>query len=118
MSIEEFKRLKEKGKEQLNEGNSQKAVEYYTKALKESKKLLEKEPERFSPDFPPNEIRITCANLQDHDGKSCQFCSKYLELAVCYSNRSLAHCNLKHYESALIDAEKSIKLAPEWSKVN
>lgn len=117
MSVEEYKRLKEKGKEQLNEGNSQKAVEYYTRALKEATKLLEREPEKYSPEFPPQEIRVTCLNLPDHDGKTCQFCSKYLELAVCYSNRAFGNCNLKSYEAAKNDAEEAIRLAPEWSKV-
>ncbi len=118
MSVEEYKRLRNKGKEQLNEGNSQKAVEYFTRALKEANKLLEREPEAYSPEFPPQEIRVTCQNLPEHDAKACQFCRKYLELAVCYSNRAFGSCNLKAYEAALLDAEEAIHLAPEWSKVN
>lgn len=117
-SLEEYKRLKEKGKEQLNEGNSQKAVEYYTRALKEANKLLEREPEKYSRDFVPPEVRVTCANSPEHDGKTCQFCSKYLELAVCHSNRALGNCNLKEYEAALLDSEEAIRLAPEWPKVH
>lgn len=115
--MEEYRRLKEKGKEHLGQGNSGKAVEYFTRALKEAKKLMEASPEIYSPDFVSSEIRVTCANLPEHDGKSCEFCSKYLELAVCYSNRALAHCNLKSYQEALLDAEGAIRLAPEWPKV-
>lgn len=115
--MEEYRRLKEKGKEHLGQGNSEKAVEYYTRALKEAKKLLETSPENYSSEFASPEIRVTCANLSEHDGKSCEFCSKYLELAVCFSNRALAHCNLKSYQAALLDAEEAIRLAPEWPKV-
>lgn len=116
-SAEEYRRLKEKGKEHLNQGNSEKAVEYYTRALKEAKKLLENSLENYSPEFASIEIRVTCANLPGHEPKTCQFCSKYLELAVCFSNRALANCNLKAYEAALLDAEEAIRLAPEWPKV-
>lgn len=115
--MEEYRRLKEKGKEHLGQGNSEKAVEYYTRALKEAKKLLEAFPENYSPNFASHEIRVTCSNLPEHDTKNCQHCSKFLELAVCYSNRALAHCNLKSYQAALLDAEEAIRLAPEWPKV-
>ena len=115
--MQEYRRLKAKGKEHLSQGNSEKAVEYYTRALKEAKKLLETAPGNYSPEFVSPEIRVTCANLLEHDEKSCEFCSKYLELAVCYSNRALAHCNLKSYQAALLDAEEAIRLAPEWPKV-
>lgn len=117
-TVEEYRRLKEKGKENLGQGNSGKAVEYYTRALKIANKLLENAPDLFSPEFAPHEIRVTCANLPEHDPKTCSFCPKYLELAVCYSNRALANCNLKAYEAALLDAEDAIRLAPEWPKVN
>lgn len=116
-SMEEYRRLKEKGKDHLSEGNCEKAVEYFTRALKEGKKLLETYPEKYSPEFVSHEIRVTCSNLPEHDGKNCEHCSKYLEFAVCYSNRSLAHCNLKSYQGALLDAEEAIALAPEWPKV-
>jgi tetratricopeptide (TPR) repeat protein len=115
--MEEYRRLKEKGKEHLSQGNSEKAVEYYTRALNESRRLLETFPQNYSPSFASNEIRITCANLPEHDGKTCKYCSKFLELAVCYSNRAFAHCNLKAYEAAILDAEEAIRLAPEWPKV-
>ena len=118
MTVEEYRRLREKGKEHLNEGNSIKAVEYYSRALKVAHRLLELAPNHYSALFSPQEVRATCSNLPDHDPKTCEFCSKYLELAVCYSNRSYAHCNLKEYEGALLDSEQAIKLAPEWPKVN
>lgn len=117
MTLEEYRRLREKGKEYLNQGNSSKSVEYYNRALKIANKLLETESSPYSALFAPNEIRNTCTNLPDHDGITCEFCSKYLELAVCYSNRSFAYCNLKEYKKALVDAEEAIKLAPEWLKV-
>lgn len=116
MSAEEFRRLKEKGKEHLGQGNSDKAIEYYTRALNEASKLLETGD--YLPEFSPQEVRVTCANLTDHDSKSCKHCGKYLEVAVCYSNRSLACCNIKKYERALLDSEEAIRLAPQWPKVN
>lgn len=117
MTVDEYRRLREKGKELLNEGNSAKAIEYYNRAIKIAKGLLEMEPNRYSALFSPQEVRVTCSNLPDHDPKICEFCAKYLELAVCYSNRSYAHCNLKEYEKSLLDSEEAIKLAYEWPKV-
>lgn len=116
-TVEEYRRLREKGKELLNEGNSAKAIEYYSRAIQIAKRLLETEPNNYSALFSPQEVRVTCSNLPEHDPKVCEFCSKYLEVAVCYSNRSFAHCNLKGYEKALLDAEEAIKLASEWPKV-
>ena len=117
MPLDEYNRLKEKGKEQLNEGNYQKAVEYYTRALKEAEKLLENSAEAYSKGFPPPEIRASCTNIPEHDVKTCLFCSKYLELAVCHSNRAFANVNLKSYEAALLDSEEAVRLAPDWPKV-
>ena len=37
---------------------------------------------------------------------------------VLYSNRSLALCKARQYERALQDAEKSIQLKANWTKVN
>ena len=37
---------------------------------------------------------------------------------VLYSNRSAAYANLKKYQEALEDAEKTIQLKPDWSKVS
>ena len=117
MTVEEYRRLREKGKEHLNGGNSLKAVEYYSRALKIAMRLLEIAPNLYSACFSPPEVRVTCSNLPEHDWKTCEFCSKYLELAVCYSNRSFAHLNLKEYERALLDSEEAIRLAPTWTKV-
>lgn len=117
MTVDEYRRLREKGKEHLNEGNWGKAIEYYTRAIKIAKRLLEIEPNHYSALFSPPEVRVTCSNLPEHDSTTCEYCSKYLEVAVCYSNRSFAHCNLKEYEKALLDSEETIKLAFEWPKV-
>jgi len=117
MSVEEYRRLRERGKEHLNEGNSLKAIEYYSRSIKIAQRLLEIEPNSYSPLFSPPQVRVTCSNLPDHDTKTCEYCSNYLELAVCYSNRSFAHLNLKEYERALLDSEEAIQLAPEWPKV-
>ena len=116
--MEEYRRLKDKGKEHLGQGNLEKAIEYYTRALKEAKKLLENSPGKYSPHFSSNEIRSNCSNSPEHDANNCEICSKFLELAVCYSNRALAYCNSKSYQAALLDAEEAIRLAPEWPKVN
>ena len=37
--------------------------------------------------------------------------------AVLYSNRSAAYCGKRQYTEALEDAEKCVKLRPDWSKV-
>lgn len=116
MPADEFRRLKERGKECLGQDNLGKSIEYYTRALKEASKLLE--TGEYSVDFAPHEVRIICANLVDHDPKACEYCGKYLELAVCYSNRSLANNKMKRYEGALLDSEEAIRLAPQWPKVN
>lgn len=118
MSVEEYRRLRDKGKEFLTQKNPQKALEYYTRAIDEAKKLIEKDHTEFSPSFPPQEVRVTCANLSDHEYKTCKFCRKYLELGICYANRSLARCSLKEFEGALLDGEEAIALAPEWPKVH
>ena len=36
---------------------------------------------------------------------------------VLYSNRSVAYANVKKYQEALEDAEKTIQLKPDWPKV-
>jgi tetratricopeptide (TPR) repeat protein len=117
MTFEEYKRLRDKGKECLIQGNSEKAVEYFSRAINKGLDLLQENNSEFSSGFIPHEIRIQCSTLQDHDSKACSSCSKFLELAVCYSNRSLAYCNLKLYEKALLDSEETIKLAHDWPKV-
>lgn len=118
MPVEEYRRLRDKGKEFLTQNNPHKAQEYYTRAINMAKKLIEKDPTEFSLSFPAQEVRVTCANLTDHDEKTCKFCRKYLELGICYANRSLARCNLKDFEGALLDGEEAIALAPEWPKVH
>lgn len=37
---------------------------------------------------------------------------------ILYSNRSMACCKASKYERALQDAETSIRLNPNWTKVN
>lgn len=37
---------------------------------------------------------------------------------VLYSNRSAAYCSLKNYQQALDDAEKAIKVKPDWAKAS
>ena len=117
VGMAEYRRLREKGKEHLFLGNYEKSIEYYNRALKEAKNLLDSPSCTFSANFAPQEVRVTCTNLPEHDAKTCEFCSKYLELAVCFSNRSLALCNMKSYENALKDAQEAINMAPGWAKV-
>lgn len=116
-SLEEYHRLRNKGKENLTQGNPQKAIEYYSRAIVEAERLVGLENSRFLKEFAPQQIRLNCNRVSGHDRVACQFCREYLEIAVCYANRSLSHCNLKEYKNALNDAEDAIGLAPEWPKV-
>lgn len=116
MSTDEYYRLRDKGKELLTQENSTKAIEYYSRAIKEGLKLSENSS--FSSKLIPTEERAKCMSLSEHNNRTCQACGKYLELPICYANRSLAYFNLTKYDLALADADKAISLAPEWSKVS
>ncbi len=116
MSTDEYYRLRDKAKEFLTQENSSKAIEYYSRAIKEGLKLSQRST--FSPKLIPTEERARCMSQSGHNNRTCETCSKYLELPICYANRSLAYFNLKKYEFATTDAEKAIMEAPEWSKVN
>jgi tetratricopeptide (TPR) repeat protein len=119
MSVQEYWRLKGKGKDTLNLRNHHKALEYFNRAIKEGHNLIDDIANNtFKAAFAPKEIRSVCTSIPGHDQVTCLKCGSYLELAVCYSNRSLTFCLLKNYESALLDAEEVIRLAPEWSKVH
>lgn len=97
--MDEYRRLKDKGRDCLREGNAQKAIDYCTRAINEALRLAERLD--YSPGFPDTD---TQSNTQ------------FLELPVCYANRSLAHLNLKQSDAALADAERAIALAPDWPK--
>ena len=57
MVAEEYRRLKDKGKENLLDGNSEKAVEYYTRAIEEAKRLIkDEEGSRLSTAFVPQDV--------------------------------------------------------------
>lgn len=115
MSTSEYYRLRDKGKEYLTQENSAKAIEYYTRAINEASKIVQ--DTRYSPNLIPAKVRAECLSKNEHNSRNCESCSNYLELPICYANRSLAYFNLKKYDLALGDAEKTIRLAPEWSKV-
>lgn len=112
---EEYYRLRDKGKEHLQLDNSQKAIEYYTRAINEASKLVS--TGKYQAQFIPQEKRAECIQKADHNNRTCQSCSSFLEVPICYANRSLAYFNLKKYDSALVDSERAIALAPEWPKV-
>ncbi len=116
MAIDEYYRLRDKGKEFLNQDNSSKAIDYYSRAIKEALKLGQNE--NFSPKLTPAHLKAQCLSQSEHNSRTCETCGKYLEIPICYANRSLAYFNLKKYELALSDADKAISLAPEWSKVS
>lgn len=112
---EEYYRLRDKGKEHLQLDNSQKAIEYYTRALNEGSRLIS--TGKYQAQFIPQDARVECIQKADHNNRTCQSCSLYLEVPICYANRSLAYFNLKKYDLALVDSDCAIALAPEWPKV-